>query len=300
MDYGLRDRMRDKGDRLIGPCPVHGGDNPNAFVVSRSWNNWYCFTRCGRGGDVIDLVAGLEGAGLDTAARRLLGALKFNPEAPAHPGPRKQHYVPPDPKAIDKTFRPFTRRLHLDPYAALIRQKGIRVDTARRFEVGRYHGRGFLENCIAVRLHDLQGRPLGYAGRSLESNRHPTYSKWRVPPRFPKSQLLYAWYRVRRRTPTGLVLVECPWAVMRLAQLDIPAVALLGTALSRRQNDLLSDVSPLILMLDADPAGRAATARIARRLRGRVDIHIVALDQGCDPDDLTDRQLLERLRRFFP
>jgi hypothetical protein len=33
-DKGLIHHLTKKGDRLCGPCPVHGGDNPNAFVVS--------------------------------------------------------------------------------------------------------------------------------------------------------------------------------------------------------------------------------------------------------------------------
>ena len=53
--------MKRRGDRLVGPCPLHQGDNPRAFVVSLPKNLWYCFTGCRAGGDVVEL------------ARRLLG-----------------------------------------------------------------------------------------------------------------------------------------------------------------------------------------------------------------------------------
>jgi hypothetical protein len=49
---GLSNDFKKRGDRLIGPCPIHGGDNPSAFVVSISKNLWYCFSGCQAGGDV--------------------------------------------------------------------------------------------------------------------------------------------------------------------------------------------------------------------------------------------------------
>ena len=39
-----------KGHRLIGPCPIHHGDNPQAFVMDLRLNLWYCFTQCQAGG----------------------------------------------------------------------------------------------------------------------------------------------------------------------------------------------------------------------------------------------------------
>ena len=60
-DKGLDTQFNKRGDQLFGPCPVHGGDNPQAFVVSLSKNLWHCFTKCNTGGDVIDLVRRLDG-----------------------------------------------------------------------------------------------------------------------------------------------------------------------------------------------------------------------------------------------
>jgi hypothetical protein len=51
-----------------------------------------------------------------------------------------------------KPFRPFTRRLPLNPYAPLIKQKKIHPRTARYFEAGVWHGQGFLQDCTG-RLH---------------------------------------------------------------------------------------------------------------------------------------------------
>ena len=42
------------------PCPVHGGDHPTAFKTFESDTRWHCFTQCGHGGDVFDLVMEFE------------------------------------------------------------------------------------------------------------------------------------------------------------------------------------------------------------------------------------------------
>jgi len=95
-----------------------------------------------------------------------------------------------------------------------------------------------------------------------------------------REYLVHRTARVRRH---GLVLVECPWAVMRLAQLRLPAVALLGTHLSDHQARLLADVPRLLLMLDGDPAGRTAAPRIYRRLTPHAAVSVARLPEGLVP-----------------
>ena len=286
---GLLTAMRLRGRRLVGPCPVHGGDNPTAFVVDRNRNTWYCFTRCRGGGDVVKLVCRFEGGYPQAAC--YLAALAG---APAVLPP------PPPPRAAGLGgFTPFTRRLPLDPHADFLTKKGIHPDTARRFEAGAYHGRGFLARCVGVRLHDHDGQPLGYLGRRLDHDHARTWGKYKLPSALPKARLLYNFHRVATARRHGLVLVEDAWAVMRLTQLAIPAVALLGTYLSQHHVRRLAGVPRILLMLDGDPAGRAATARIYRQLATRTTIGIVGLPDGLDPDDLLDHQLWAAGSRLF-
>lgn len=42
-----------------GRCPIHGGDNDQAFAVYPDEGRWWCY-RCDEGGDVIDLCAAVE------------------------------------------------------------------------------------------------------------------------------------------------------------------------------------------------------------------------------------------------
>ena len=286
---GLLDRLRLRAHCLVGPCPVHGGDSPRAFFVDRHQGLWHCFTACDGGGDVVELVRRLDRRG-HAAAARYLASLQGRPTAlPAPPPPRAP--VP---------FRPFTARLTLDPHAPLLRQKGIRPDTARAHQVGAWKGRGLLAGCVALRLHDPNGQPWGYAGRRVEPGAIRRLGKWVFPTRLPKRQILYGFHRARPHLRQGLVVVECPWGVLRLAQLRIPAVALLGTHLSDAQRRLLQRARRIVLALDGDRAGRQATRRILQTLRDRIDLLPLHLPEGRDPDDMSDEQLTRALRPLLP
>lgn len=290
---GLLRTLSRRGDRLVGPCPVHCGDSPAAFVVSLSRNIWYCFTRCGGGGDVVELVRRLDGCSYaDVAWYLATFAHTEEPSSNASPAVRSA--------SPQRTFRPFIRPLPLDHDSPWLRAKGIQAQTARLFEAGHYNGPGFLRGCIGVRIHDPDGRPLGYAGRRLNPQEARVCGKWKLPPGLPASRVLYGFHRARPvLAARGLAVVECPWGVMRLAQLDIPAVALLGTHASDEQKRLLTMAPRLTVLLDGDLAGQQGACRLHNELAGH-HASVVTLPDGHDPDDLSDRQLAALLTSFIP
>ncbi len=288
---GVHTPFKKRGDQLFGPCPLHGGDNPSAFVVSLSKNVWRCFTRCDDGGDVVKFVRRLHKMTYSQTALYLAGLVDR---------PRCSYAFQ---NALDekakKSFRPFVKRLYLNGSSAWFEKKGICADTARRFEAGIYYGRGFLGGCVGVRLHDSKGRPLGYAGRRLVMNQVEKYGKWKFPVRLPKSEILYNYHRMKSHVHKGIVVVEGPWGVMRLSQLKIPSVALLGINLSSTQREILQNISPLFIMLDGDQAGRRAAVRTKDALHHHSNTKIVSLPFTLDPDDLTDIELLNLIGRYF-
>ena len=72
--------MKRQGRRLVGRCPLHGGDNPRAFVADLSKNLWYCFTGCRAGGDVVELARRLLGLSYRETARYLASLAENAPE----------------------------------------------------------------------------------------------------------------------------------------------------------------------------------------------------------------------------
>ena len=283
--YGALSTLRARGPhRLVGPCPIHpNADNPNAFVVDRTNNLWYCFSRCNRGGDLVELVRALGNLSYPQT-RRFLARI-----ASLHPGPDAGHAQNLLP---NHHFQPYTRALRLQASHPFFGKLSLKPSTLHDFQAGFYpHSRGFLAGSLGVRLHDTNGCPWGYAARRLRSTEIASYGKWKFPHRLPKSRLLYNWHRIRKALPAPIIVTEGPWAVMKLHQTGLSnAVALLGLQMSPFQKSLLVESNcPIIILLDADPPGISASKNIARSLGARATP--VHLPPDTDPDDLPENQL---------
>jgi DNA primase len=290
--YRLDLHLRRRDDQLFGSCPLHGGDNPTSFRVNLERGLWRCFTACG-GGDQVDLIRKIERCSYGEAARhlqRLAAALSQTPPALSPPIPLSQ-----------RAFTPFTRSLALNPRCHFLQNiKAISPATAARFEAGTSLSSTFLKNMVAVRLHHLDGYPLGYCGRRLDPNEASRFGKWRFPRNFPKAQILYNAHRASRFRAWGIILVECPWAVMRIAQAGFPnAVGLLGTTLSHIQINWLSNAGFIFLMLDGDPAGRKAASSIINTLGPSLKILEHRLPNCMEPEDLPESSLQSILQPHF-
>src|ERR1051326_4890134 len=61
---------RSRRDQYRGCCPIHGGQNRDAFHVNLTKNVFHCFV-CGAGGTVLDFVAAMDRCSLQDAAWKL-------------------------------------------------------------------------------------------------------------------------------------------------------------------------------------------------------------------------------------
>jgi DNA primase len=111
----------------------------------------------------------------------------------------------------------------------------------------------------------------------------------------PKSSFL------RGARHRGIVLVECPWAAMRLTQAAISAVvALLGTTMTETQLAWIANAPAVLLLMDADQAGRKAAKTIAQTLDRHTTVLIHHLPPDKEPEDLEDANLLSLVDNAFP
>jgi DNA primase len=73
-------------------------------------------------------------------------------------------------------------------------------------------------------------------------------------------------------------------------------VALMGTALSQAQTDLLAGrFTDIVLMLDGDPAGQAGMQDAAAKLLRRASVHQVVLPSGTQPDQMSKEKISQAL-----
>ena len=191
-------------------------------------------------------------------------------------------------------FEPYTRKLDLLHDHPYLRERGIDPKLAEWLEIG-YCARGFQRGRIAIRLHDAEGTPLGYAGRWAEKDPPEGQVRYLLPRNFPKHEVLYNFHRIM---PEGeaLVIVESFWSVFRLHQLGIPAVAPMGWALSPEQITLITrhDIKRVVLLLDGDKAGRDGVAAVLPELAKHLYVRAPEVPDGFKPHK-ADEALLRHL-----
>jgi len=271
--YNLLNGLRDYGNRLVGPCPVHRGDNSTAFHADLEKNLWNCFTRR-HGGTVIDMIMELEKVTPSQAcliAEKLLG----------------------ENRNTGMTYsqmanRILTFRLNLEVEHLYLDRRNISMRTREYFGIG-YCSKGMFAGRICIPIHDENGNLVAYAGRS-PNGREPKYL---FPKGFRKSLVIYNYHRISGiKNSRKVVLVEGYFDVFRLFQAGYPAVALMGSSISKRQKELLVSLKKfLILMFDGDPAGAECTEKLITALRGKRAFRVVRLGDGLQPDTLSEEEL---------
>jgi DNA primase len=173
---------------------------------------------------------------------------------------------------------------------ALVEQAGLIVP--------RKTGEGYYDRFrdrLMIPIHDLQGRVIGFGGRSL-GDELPKYLNSPETELFDKGQTLFALDQARAAIAKQdqAVVVEGYFDVMALHAVGITnVVAALGTALSIDQvRQLLryTDSKRIILNFDADRAGHQAATRAIGAVanlayQGEVQLRVLTIPSGKDPDE---------------
>ena len=297
--YGIKLR-RVGPDGLRGKCPLptHSSrDSVDSFSINLSRKAWSCQSascvaaRSGRvGGNVLDLVALLERCSLRDAALRLqdwFGSASSN----VNPRPERAE---PDGVA-NSANRPLGFTLHhVDPHHVYLQGRDIRPETANSFGVGMYGGSGLLRGRIVIPIHNERGQLIAYAGRAVD-HQEP---KYRLPAGFRKSDTLFNLHRAAGTGERNVIVVEGFFDALKVHQVGYPSVvALMGSSLSNRQADLLTDhFDHTVLMLDGDGAGQRGTEAIFDQLKSRMPVAVLRLPEGVQPDQLTSGEISSILR----
>ncbi|MBX3298293.1 MAG: DNA primase [Acidobacteria bacterium] len=139
-------------------------------------------------------------------------------------------------------------------------------------------------------IFDVNGRPVAFGGRSLDPDATPKYLNSPETPAYVKGEHLYGLYQNKSAIQTRkfLILVEGYLDLISLVQHGIGnVVASLGTALAEEQARLIRRFSEkVVINYDGDTAGiKAARRAVELLLPNRLDIKVLTLPNGMDPDD---------------
>lgn len=271
-------------DQIQGCCPIHRGQRDDSFRANLTKNVFQCFA-CQARGNVLDFVAAMEQCSIREAALRLQQwfgvAASGRRLQTAAAGSQKGELVRKEEGSNLPLRFALTGVERNHPYLA---QRGVDPAIAGEFDVGFYGGSGLMSGRIVFPIRNLHGQLVAYAGRALD-DRPPKYT---LPAGFRKGLELFNLHRVVAAGDRTVIVVEGYFDCMRVHQAGFPrAVALMGSSLSAAQESgLLHHFEQIVLMLDGDSAGRAASEVIATRLSSSRSVSVVRVPDGSQPDQL--------------
>lgn len=315
--------LKRAGGDYRGPCPFHGGTNPN-FSVSPKRGSYHCFV-CHESGDVFSFVR--KRLGLDwPSAVKMIGervgievidvpmrAQAPDPNAPnfevlAAAAEWFQRQLMDD--ATGRDARAYLQERQLDEVAwdrfglgfaprdlqALRRYlHSLGADDARLIEAGLFvvrdgetEPRPRFRGRLMFPILDEMGRHVGFGGRALGDDT-PKYLNSPESVVFQKRKTLYNMHTAKQamRRAGRAIVVEGYFDAIRLALAGVEeVVAPLGTALTDEQAQLLVRYAPEVFLLyDSDEAGQKATFRSGLELLGhKATVRVVTLPENEDPD----------------
>ena len=289
--------LKRAGSQFRGLCPFHAEKTPS-FYVRPQTQSWHCFG-CGKSGSAFDwlmerehldfaealrTLANLTGVALperrdpevEDQTRRLFTILEraqtfYTGLFWGAGGARAREYM--TRRGVDEaTLRAFgigyapggnalLRYLEHDGFTEQELQAagviGVSEDEGRPYD--------FFRERVLFPIRDVQGRAIAFGGRSLEDGVAAKYLNSRDTLLFHKQEILFAFDLARKpmAQERQVVIVEGYMdAAMAHQHGYHNVVATLGTAVTDRHLRLLRrQVDEIVLALDADAAGQAATWR---------------------------------------
>lgn len=140
--------LKKSGNQLRGKCPSgEGGDR--VFVITPAKAAWYSFA-AEKGGDVIALVAFVNGCSMKEAAQFLQGDTV----------PEKKAAKSSSKEGAERGFRALE---YLEPAHEAVEALGLEIEDAERLGIG-YCPRGVLKGNVAIPIRTADGTLAGYIG----------------------------------------------------------------------------------------------------------------------------------------
>ncbi len=338
-------QLKRAGTYFKGLCPFHTEKTPS-FYVRPDRGTWHCFG-CDRGGTAFDWL--MEREHLEFGEALIQLAQQTGTELPTRRQPEveEQHQrLLTILQRAQTYYQGLFWGATAAAARAYMDRRGLNRETLEQFGIGyaptsngliRYlHNEGFtneqelqaagvigtsddgrnydfFRDRVLFPIRDTQGRTIAFGGRSLEESAVPKYLNSRDTLLFHKQETLFAYDQARKTVAQErqVVIVEGYMDALMAHQHGYRnVVATLGTAVTEQHLRVLRrQVDDIILALDPDAAGQAATERALRladdylrtdvtRVVGpdrrrqqliasrAVQLRVLTLPDGKDPDEL--------------
>ena len=168
--------------------------------------------------------------------------------------------------------------------AAQLEESGL----VRKRDDGTFYD--YFRNRLMFPIHNELGKIIGFGGRALSPDDNPKYLNSPDTPIYKKSHVLYNLHRAKEaiRKEDRVILVEGYMDAIGVTAAGFRAVvASCGTSLTTQQVQAMNRFSPRIVVnFDPDtPGANAAERSINLLLEESMQVRIMELDGGLDPDE---------------
>lgn len=313
---GERIPLVQKGKNFFGVCPFHDDTNPS-MSVSREKQIYTCFS-CHATGNVFQFVMDYEHVdfkeALQSLARRAgvtlqnvkvkkqdnrydewydiysLAVKYYQNNINTNLGKKAKAYLA-NRKLGEDIIKEFEIGLALptnDDLTSLLTTKNHSLSTLNQLGLSSDSHDTFIDR-IMFPLYDITGKVVGFSGRIYENSNLNKYLNTKETAIFKKGLTLYHYHIAKEETriKKQVIVMEGFMDVIRASTIGVKnTVALMGTAMTSEQANLLKRLSPnIILCLDGDGPGKKATLAVGEHLLEiGIEPKVISLDNDYDPD----------------
>lgn len=162
--------------QLRAPCPACKSGGDRALVITPAKQAFYCFA-ARVGGDLIALVAHVQGTGVKDAAQEIARHFGRNSTSSRNNTSSGNSTLPQGqigraPRHPDSGRDPLRPLDYLLAEHDSVQSLGVPIETARDFGAG-YAPKGIMRGRVAIPIRDRAGMLLAYCGRAISDDQQP-------------------------------------------------------------------------------------------------------------------------------
>lgn len=323
---------RNLGNVLVGPCPIHHGDNPGALNIYPDGDTvrgiWRCNTKSCHRKYQQTIIGFVRGVLQSRSSTHISLAdcvqwcceflkLKSLTDIDTYTIKLTTTKIKLIQPTICRTWTKQQSRSLLQIPCQYYLNRGYLSKILDKYDVGTYNK---LYRAVAPIYSHNYKNVVGFTGRSIFEKcpvcnlyhaswikcpkiKHRYFSKWLHSKGFPASEYLYnLWfakdYILKSKTA---ILVESPGNVWKLEQNDIHnSVATFGCNLSESQRLLLVglNIHNIIIIFDNDSAGLTASLELETKLNREFNVRRLIPENRNDLGEMTDDEVKKLIQKL--